>query len=73
MTERSFTDSENKDCYNEYIHKANTKGGLTEHTVQADYTIPLNKHTLSIGAKIFIEGARPVHYIMSGIPKQGHG
>ena len=51
VTERSFTDSENKDSYNEYIHKANTKGGLTEHTVQADYTIPLNKHTLSIGAK----------------------
>lgn len=25
VTERSFTDSENKDSYNEYIHKANTK------------------------------------------------
>lgn len=64
VIEHRYTDIDHKDEWKELIHKANSKGGLSEHTIQADYSIPINNHTISIGLKDIYRRSKsdPVYY-----------
>jgi len=47
-----------------YHRRGNSKGGLSEHTVQADYTIPIGHHSFSVGTKYInrLNDSQPQYY-----------